>query len=293
MYIWLPYPIDSYLEAFLTSAIRVSIFIYLPAVGLGVWFSKGYSIHDRRNWFIWPYLVACLFFMVDYTTGAISSMNNIIGESFTFIQDFFRGDYTLLFYGYAAFWFLAAMILLPQKPLNRLQKYVQRVGKASYHILLFQIFWMSIVYHLVSIDAAIYHEIPYFEAELGWPTPLYYIPFYLMNLTISFAGGLLWYKAEKKAAMKGKPWWEHVWMKRTGLLFSAVMSILLLGLSLELIAEYMGLNYWAEHHGPYFILNEITGPGVMASFLAILFFIGLSMALLYKSFTLDDDEIPV
>ncbi|MBE0525996.1 hypothetical protein E4H12_04405 [Candidatus Thorarchaeota archaeon] len=82
-------------------------------------------------------------------------------------------------------------------------------------------------------------------------------------------------------------------MKRTGLLFGAVMSIALMGVSLEVIAENMGLNEWARNHGPLFVLKEFTGPGVMARFLSIIFFIGLCMFLMYRSFTLDDDEFPI
>ena len=69
---------------------------------------------------------------------------------------------------------------------------------------------MSLVYYWVSADASINHFIPDFAVQLGWSTNLFYIPFYLMNLTISFAGGLLWYNAEKKAAKSGKLWYRYV-----------------------------------------------------------------------------------
>jgi len=293
MYIWLPYPIESALEGFLTSAIRVNVIFFLPAVGLGLWFSKGYALFSKRNWFILPYFVVSSVFMFDYTTGVLGSMPNSVGEAITWVQNFIRGDYTLLFYGYAALFFVAALILLPPKPSGKVQRLAQRIGRASYHILLFQIFYMSILYYSISIDAAAMHEIPNFALILGWPTELLYIPFYLINVTICVGGGLLWVEAEKRASARGKPWYQHVWMKRTGFLFGAVISIVLMGVSLEFIAEYMGLNYWAEHHGPLFVLNEVTGPGVMASFLSILFFVGLCMLLMYKSFTMDDDDIPI
>ncbi|TFH09729.1 MAG: acyltransferase [Candidatus Thorarchaeota archaeon] len=300
LFIWFPYPIESALEAFIVSAVRQSVIFYLPAIGLGLWFSEGYNLREKRNWFMFLYVPICLMFMVDYVTispnthrGILGALPNSFGEFINFVQVVFAGDYSLLFYGYAAILFICAMILIPQKPNGKLQRFVQQVGRASYHILLFQIFYMSIVYYTVSIDDAISHQIPVFPIVLGWPSDLYYIPFYLMNLTICFAGGLLWYKAEKRAAKRGKPWYQHAWMIRTALLFGALMSIVMMGVSLELIAEYMGLNYWAEHHGPLFVLNEITGPGVMATVLAIIFFIGLCMTCLYKAFTMDDDEIPL
>ncbi|MGY5857954.1 MAG: acyltransferase [Candidatus Thorarchaeota archaeon] len=293
MYIWLPYPIESALEGFLTSAIRVNVIFFLPAVGLGLWFSKDYQFRSKHNWFMYLYYPISLMFMIDYTTGILGSMPNAFGEGITWIQIFFRGDYTLLFYGYAALLFMAALILLPSKPSGKVGRLGQRIGRASYHILLFQIFYMSIVYYIVSIDAAIGQHIPDFALILGWPSVLFYIPFYLVNVTICVGGGLLWVEAEKRASARGKPWYQHVWIKRTGFLFGAVMSIVLMGVSLEFIAEFMGLNYWAEHHGPLFVLNEVTGPGVMASFISILFFIGLCMVFMYKSFTMDDDDIPI
>ncbi|MGY5881133.1 MAG: acyltransferase [Candidatus Thorarchaeota archaeon] len=300
LYIWFPYPIDSALEGFIISVIRLNIIFYLPAVGLGLWFSQGYNLRAKRNWFMFLYVPISLMFMIDYVTispathrGVLGTVPNVFGEFINFVQVFFVGDYSVLFYGYAALLFIGAMILLPQKPSGKLERFVQQVGRASYHILLFQIFYMSILYHLVSVEEHLLHHIPVFPVELGWPSDLFYIPFYLMNLAFCFAGGLLWYKAEKRATKKGKPWYQHNWMKRTGLLFSAMMSFVMMGVSLELIAEYMGLNYWAEHQGPLFVLNEITGPGFMASFLAILFFIGFCMTCMYKAFTMEGDEIPI
>lgn len=293
MYFWFPYPIESVLEGFITSAIRVNVFFFLPAVGLGLWFSEDHNLFSRRNWFMFAYLPISLVFMIDYTTGIISALPNTIGQSFTFIQDYIRGDYTLLFYGYAAIWFLFAMIMIPKKASGSLQRFIQRIGRASYHILLFQIIYYSIVYYRISPEAQFLKIEPEFATVLGWSSDLYYIPFYLINLTICLAGGLLWMEAEKRASAKGKPWWQHIWMKRTGLLFCGLMTMPLMGVSLELIAEYMGLNAWARNHGPFFVLNEYTGPGFMASFIAILFFIGLCMLFMYKAFTMSDDEIPI
>jgi len=293
MYVFLPYPIETILEGFITSAIRVNVFFFLPAVGLGLWFSEDHDLWSRRNWFVLIYFPVSLVFMIDYTTGIISALPNVIGQSFTFIQDYIRGDYTLLFYGYAAVWFLFAMAIVPMNASGLLERFVERIGKASYHILLFQIFYFSILYSQIAPEAQMHKELPQFATIFGWSTNLFYIPFYLINLTICVTGGLLWMEAERRASAKGNPWWEHLWMKRVGLLFSGVMSLVLMGVSLELIAEYSGLNAWSEQHGPFIVLNEYTGPGFMASFLAILFFIGLCMLCMYKAFTISDDEFPI
>ena len=221
MYVWFPYPIDSALEGFIVTAIRLNIVFFLPAVGLGLWFSKGYCLREKRNWFMYIYLPISVMFMVDYVTispdthrGVLGSLPNSIGDFFNFVQEFIVDDYTLIFYGYAAFLFLVAMMLIPKKATGSFQRFVQRVGRASYHILLFQIFYMSILYHIISFDDAILHQIPNFALEMGWPSDLFYIPFYLINLTICFTGGLLWYGAEKWSTAKGKPWWKAHLSKR-------------------------------------------------------------------------------
>jgi hypothetical protein len=89
------------------------------------------------------------------------------------------------------------MSALPNQAKGRLSRLVQDIGRASYHILQFQIFYMSIVYWLTTNDAVIYHFIPDFAALLGWTSVYTYIPFYLVNLTITLIGGMSWYYIEK------------------------------------------------------------------------------------------------
>ncbi len=151
------------------------------------------------------YVPICVMFMIDYATlspvthrGILSSIPNSFSEFIGFVQDFIKGDYTLIFYGYAAFLVLVALMIIPQTASGRVQRLIQRVGRSTYHILLFQIYWMSIVYWNVAHWTIIEHEIPDFLAYLGWPNPLYYIPFYLLNLGVAFAGGMIWYEAGKR-----------------------------------------------------------------------------------------------
>jgi hypothetical protein len=204
-FLWYLYPAaTSAYDWFIISAIRVNVLFFLPAVGLGLWFSKGFDLTSKRNWFVYPYLGISAFFMFDYATGFVSSLPGVIGQTMSTIQEFIRGDYTLLFYGYAAFFFLVAMMLIPQTASGNLQKFIERVGKSTYHILLFQIFWMSIVYWSIDQGAVYEHYIPNFLAELGWPNLLFYIPFYLLNLSVSFTGGMLWYELEKRLLYKRK-----------------------------------------------------------------------------------------
>ncbi|RDE13199.1 MAG: hypothetical protein C4K48_08985 [Candidatus Thorarchaeota archaeon] len=294
MYIWFPLPFETALEGFIVSAIRMNILFFMPAVALGLWFSEDYNLFKKHNWFLAIYAPVCFILMIDYTTHLVRSIGGDVGYAFTLIDNIFRGDYTLLFYGWAAVFMLVALSVIPQTAEGRIQVFIQKIGRASYHILLFQILWMSIVYWSVSHEAVYYHIIPDFATILDWSTPLLYVPFYLMNLTVSLAGGLAWYEAEKRASTKGRPWWQHAWFRRIYYLFGAVMSLVLMGAAIEFISDITGLTEWSRTHGGNFILNEITGPGMMASLLAILFFIGFCMVLMYRAFTLhDDSEVPV
>lgn len=205
-FLWFLYPAaTTEMDWFIISAIRVNTLFFLPAVGLGLWFSRGFDIKAKRNWFMYIYLPISVIFMIDYATlstvthrGILSSMPNSFGEVLGFVQDFIVGDYTLIFYGYAAFLFLIAMAGIDQAPTGRISGFVQRIGKSTYHILLFQILWMSIVYWFVWPEAVIEQYLPPFDLILGWPTLLYYIPFYLMNLTVAFTGGMIWYEVERR-----------------------------------------------------------------------------------------------
>ena len=204
-FLWYLYPAAaSEFDWFIISAIRVNILFFLPAIGLGLWFSRGFDLTSNRNRFIYLYLPVSVFFMYDYATLAVSSLPGIVGQSMSLIQDFIKGDYTLLFYGYAAFLVLVAMIAIPSTASGPVSRFFQRAGRSTYHILLFQIFWMSIVYWTASPAAVMNHAIPNFVVVFGWPTSLNYIPFYILNLGVSFMGGMVWYELERQLLYRRK-----------------------------------------------------------------------------------------
>lgn len=202
IYIGLPYPPDSVLEGFIVTAIRVNVLFFLPAIAIGLWLSKGHGLFEKRNRFIGVYAAISIIFMLDYSTHFLQNISGVVGTTFTVINIIFIGDYTILFYGYAALIVLLLMNAISEKPEGVSQHFIQRVGQASYHIFLIQILWMSIVYWNTSPDAIYYREIPEFAAIYGWTTPILYIPFYLINLTISLVGGLVWHEAEKRITTK-------------------------------------------------------------------------------------------
>ena len=82
-----------------------------------------------------------------------------------------------------------------------------------------------------------------------------------------------------------KPFWQKTWVKRAAYLTGSLLSFVMMGASIQIISELSGLSQWNEQHGPYFILNEFTGPPVMASFVAIIFFMGLSIAFIMNAFS--------
>lgn len=111
----------------------LSIIPYLSALGLGMWFSYGHSITDKRNLFMW-----ILF--------SLSTLYIIAYQFFRFRFDFVTGDYNFLFYPYSAFLFLIAMKLLPQKSENRFANIIKWIGKSTYHILLTQVFYLGLTF---------------------------------------------------------------------------------------------------------------------------------------------------
>jgi hypothetical protein len=89
-----------------------------------------------------------------------------------------------------------------------------------------------------------------------------------------------------------KPWYKHVWLQRLVYIFLAIMCYPAMSFTIQWVSDVSGLSAWSQQHGPYFVLNEVTGPIVMANFIFILFFIGLSMAFIFKAFGASD-ELPI
>ena len=84
------------------------------------------------------------------------------------------------------------------------------------------------------------------------------------------------------------PWWKSSWAIRVFYLTCGILSIVLMGFSIQLIGQLTGLTDWKNQHGSYFVLNDVTGPPVMASFLAIVFFMGISIAMIMRAFSTSD-----
>jgi hypothetical protein len=105
-----------------------------------------------------------------------------------------------------------------------------------------------------------------------------------------------WNRETKQEILSDMPkikrvWWKGSGIKRVAYLSASLFSFILMGLSLQFISDITGLTHWSEVHGPYFILNEVTGPPVMISFLFIIGFISVSLVLIFKAFSTTDDYL--
>ncbi|MFX0055950.1 MAG: acyltransferase family protein [Promethearchaeota archaeon] len=268
----------SYEAAFLTSVIRTNILFLLPAVGLGLWFTDNPSITAKRNRLMWLALPLSVIYMIAYQF--LNYRAYVINGVYR--HNLIWGDYTFLVIPYTAFLFLLAMRYLPSTPQTRLQTIIQRIGRASYHILLIQILYYSVWYY----------DHPNW-ANVGFGSDvLFHVWFYLFSLILTFAGGIAWYEAERAAYQRGKAWWRHNYMKRVVYLGTALITLALMGFVIDIVSDLTGLTAYSRRYG-IIVFNRYTGPGIMANFIVILIMIAICLFLIYRGFTTMDDEIPL
>jgi len=118
-------------EGSVLGIMMTSVLFYLSAVGLGMWFSFGYKLRERRNLFIWILFPISLTYLIIYQFFGFRLMINGI--------PLLRGDYHFLVFPYSAFLFLLVMMVLPKKSEGRFARKLSLIGKSTYHILLTQI----------------------------------------------------------------------------------------------------------------------------------------------------------
>jgi hypothetical protein len=93
----------------------------------------------------------------------------------------------------------------------------------------------------------------------------------------------------KSSSGAKKSRWGMAWMKRLIYLAGSLFAFVLMGIVLQFISDVTGLSHWSQIHGPFFILNEVTGPPVMISIFVIIGFIGFSLACIFKAFATTDE----
>jgi peptidoglycan/LPS O-acetylase OafA/YrhL len=222
------YTYENFLTGQLTGFIRVNILFLIPAVGLGLWFSDGFKIKEKRNRLMWLVVPFSLLYMIAYQFFDFR-FAIYAGE---YRYSFISGDYTFLVYPYSALLFLLAMRYLPNSPRTLVGRLIQRFGRASYHILLTQILYYAVIY---------YYRPNFANDGFGVNFPLH-IAFFLVNLIITFGFGLVWYELERRMRDVTQPISRNLWVWRA--VYLVFILVVLTGVSIlaEGIAIQFGLT---------------------------------------------------
>lgn len=172
--------------------VHIIFFLYsissmLSAVGMGLWFSTNYRWNALRNLYTWILFPIGLTYM-------IFNYLEMLPIPFPF------GDYHLFYFMYSAGLFLIAMRLIPKNPKGKVADFFRLISKSTYHILLAQIFYFSIIYQFfLQMYDGISSTPDVFDGN-----PINYLWYYPLNVLITFTLGIGWYLAEKDFIKNGK-----------------------------------------------------------------------------------------
>ena len=93
---------------------------------------------------------------------------------------------------YTAFIFLLGMKYFPKNPQGKFMNAIKKIGNSTYHILLFQSLYFSIIYHLF----------PYAAYTGGLVYNGLFILYLFLNYSITIPGGFAWYEVERRVRAK-------------------------------------------------------------------------------------------
>ena len=171
--------ITSWEEVHYLTLFMNSILFYLSAVGLGMWFSFGHKLTEKRNLFMWILLPISLVYMIAYQFF-----------DFRFRLDgtpLLRGDYHFLVFPYSAFLVLLALKLLPNASNAKISRTISLIGKSTYHILLTQILGFGMI-------------TAWWGTHYGMDVP--FNPFDIIDLAALWLLfiwlGIIWYKIDRQ-----------------------------------------------------------------------------------------------
>ncbi|UCE11738.1 MAG: acyltransferase family protein, partial [Candidatus Thorarchaeota archaeon] len=161
---------------------QTNILFYASAVAMGIWFSDGLELDLKRNRFVWVLLPISLVYLILY-------------QFFSIRFAFITSDYNLFAFPYSAFLFLLGMRFLPTESQRLLANVATRVGKATYHILMTQILYFSVMFQIFPGIS-----------QIGFGTNVaFYVSYYITNITLCFLGGILWYELEQRLGRPRPP----------------------------------------------------------------------------------------
>ncbi len=170
---------------------RQVIFLYLSAVGMGIWFSQNHNLFSKRNLFVWILFPVNLIYMIAWD---FFDFRLVINGS-----EIIRGDYNYLTFVYSALIFLIVLRLLPKNPKNPIAKVISPVGRATFHIYLVQDLYYVCLY-------IAYEDVWNTLGFAGIVNPLgiasgdlfVNIGLLIINWIICISVGVLWWYIEKK-----------------------------------------------------------------------------------------------
>ncbi len=171
--------------------LRCTSFRALSAGGLGIWLSQNHKWNSLRNIFIYIYGILSGIYLFFYTFRDFRFTTNVFGTDFAF----FIGDYSMLHFGWSAMLILIFLNIFPKEPAGKSYRFISLISKSTYHILMVQIFYFSVIYNLL---LPMFGDTPIFASfggEFYWAHYIWYYPF---NLLFTFSLGILWYNLENK-----------------------------------------------------------------------------------------------
>jgi len=181
--------ITSYEQGYIVTIFMTSVLFYLPSIGLGMWFSSGYKLNDKHNFFMWILYPISLAFITAHQF--FSFRIRVDGTPLL------RGDYHFLIVPYSAFLFLLAIKFLPQNPDGPLSRGISLISKSTYHILLTQILGYGMIYAFWGDHYAIntLFTFPFSPNDIAGIFDVVINLVAVWILFISF--GILWYKIDQ------------------------------------------------------------------------------------------------
>jgi len=162
--------------------LRCTPFRSLSAIGLGVWLADDHCWNSSRNIIIWILGILSGIYLFYYTFR-------------DFRINLFLGDYHMFHFPWSALLIMIALNVFPKEPYGKNSRFITLLSKSTYHILMVQIFYFSIIYNYLLPMFGDYPIWSSLGTQYYW---LNYVWYYPLNLVLTFSLGSLWYQLENK-----------------------------------------------------------------------------------------------
>ncbi len=131
--------ITSWEEGHILTVFMTSVLFYTTGIAFGLWFSMGYELEEKRNWFLLILFPISFMYLIYYQFFGY----RILIDGVPLI----RGDYNFIVIPYSATLFLLALDYKSKLlPGSKLYKLITTISKSTYHILLIQMLGYGMIY---------------------------------------------------------------------------------------------------------------------------------------------------